>query len=415
MCPVCAGETLASPTRRPPRRSSATSRGGSRPGTAQPDQAGARRAVRDARSWPRRRGTGFDLLAWVLPLVGILGGRRRGRGCSRGAGPAVAKSRVRRSPRAAARPGARGAGRRRARALRWLEPRSRSRSSRASSRSLRRASCRSCPATSRRSRRSRSTGSGSAGRRGASWSRASRSRSASRGLRRCSGAAAAAIGGVLDKQRRRRSPASCSSCSGWRSGAAALAGADGRARHARGERGGSGSRALLGGAFAVCAAPCVGHGARGDPRRSRATRTPSCAASILLAAYSLGIAAAFVFVGIAFTRAMARVPLGARPLHVIRVASGATSSRSALLLFFDRDWWLNVATPPSPRLGRARAVLGRLRRPRASARSRGPTEQYSLTRSRAAAPIRRRSSGSAEPARAPLSSRPRRRSGRGSR
>ena len=66
----------------------------------------------------------------------------------------------------------------------------------------------------------------------------------------------------------------------------------------------SGSRALLGAAFAVCAAPCVGVllGAILALAADSRTVVRGC---ILLAAYSFGITVAFVAIGIAFTHAMA--------------------------------------------------------------------------------------------------------------
>ena len=76
----------------------------------------------------------------------------------------------------------------------------------------------------------------------------------------------------------RRSPASSSSCSGSRSWGCC------RARAARSRRGfctgarRRGSRVLLGGAFAVCAAPCVGTVLAGILRPRRATHARSCAA-----------------------------------------------------------------------------------------------------------------------------------------
>jgi cytochrome c-type biogenesis protein len=103
----------------------------------------------------------------------------------------------------------------------------------------------------------------------------------------------------------------------------------------------SGSRALLGAAFAVCAAPCVGVvlGAILALAADSRTVVRGC---ILLAAYSLGITAAFVVIGIAFTRAMAAFRWVRDHYNWIRVASGATLVALGLLLFFNRDWWLRV-------------------------------------------------------------------------
>ena len=103
----------------------------------------------------------------------------------------------------------------------------------------------------------------------------------------------------------------------------------------------SGSRALLGAAFAVCAAPCVGVvlGAILALAADSRTIVRGC---ILLAAYSLGITAAFVVIGIAFTRAMSAFRWVRNHYELIRVASGVTLVALGLLLFFNRDWWLRV-------------------------------------------------------------------------
>jgi len=111
-------------------------------------------------------------------------------------------------------------------------------------------------------------------------------------------------------------------------------GAIGRARA-------SGSRALLGAAFAVCAAPCVGVvlGAILALAADSRTVVRGC---ILLAAYSLGITVAFVAIGIAFTHAMAAFRWVRDHYDWIRYLSGGTLVVLGLLLFFNRDWWLRV-------------------------------------------------------------------------
>ena len=156
------------------------------------------------------------------------------------------------------------------------------------------------------------------------------------------GAAAAAIGGVLDKQQQTEVAGFVLVVLGlafagllpWPERVVA-AGALGRARA-------SGSRALLGGAFAVCAAPCVGITLAAILALAADSHTV-VRGVILLAAYSLGITAAFVLIGIAFTRAMAAFRWVRDHYTYIRVASGFTLVALGLLLFFDRDWWLNVA------------------------------------------------------------------------
>jgi cytochrome c-type biogenesis protein len=155
------------------------------------------------------------------------------------------------------------------------------------------------------------------------------------------GAAAAAVGGVLDKDRQ-------TEVAGFVLVVLGLAfagllpwperivgtGILGRARA-------SGSRALLGGAFAVCAAPCVGITLAAILALAADSRTV-VRGVILLGAYSLGITAAFVLIGIAFTRAMAAFRWVRDHYAWIQVGSGAILVALGLLLFFHRDWWLRV-------------------------------------------------------------------------
>jgi cytochrome c-type biogenesis protein len=154
------------------------------------------------------------------------------------------------------------------------------------------------------------------------------------------GAGAAAVGGVLDKQRQTEVAGFVLVVLGlafagllpWPERLVAP-GMLGRARA-------SGSRALLGGAFAVCAAPCVGITLAAILALAADSRTV-VRGVILLAAYSLGITAAFVLIGIAFTRAMAAFRWVRDHYTWIRVVSGAVLVALGLLLFFHRDWWLN--------------------------------------------------------------------------
>src|SRR5437868_5699432 len=64
-----------------------------------------------------------------------------------------------------------------------------------------------------------------------------------------------------------------------------------------------GSGALLGGAFAVCAAPCIGTVLAAVLVLASNTGT-LLKGAVLLAAYALGLAAAFLLAGVAFARAM---------------------------------------------------------------------------------------------------------------
>jgi cytochrome c-type biogenesis protein len=155
------------------------------------------------------------------------------------------------------------------------------------------------------------------------------------------GAAAAAIGGVLDNQRQTELAGFVLVVLGlafagllpWPERLVAP-GVLGKARR-------SGSRALLGCAFAVCAAPCVGITLAAILALAADSHTV-VRGVILLAAYSLGITAAFVLIGIAFTRAMAAFRWVRDHYNWIRVASGLVLVALGLLLFFHRDWWLRV-------------------------------------------------------------------------
>src|SRR6188474_1542042 len=97
-----------------------------------------------------------------------------------------------------------------------------------------------------------------------------------------------------------------------------------------------GSRALLGGAFGVCAAPCIGPALAGDA-------STAAQGSLLLLVYSLGLAVPFVLVGIGFDRAMGASRWLRDRYDVVRFISGALLVALGLLLFFDRFWWIRIA------------------------------------------------------------------------
>ena len=103
-----------------------------------------------------------------------------------------------------------------------------------------------------------------------------------------------------------------------------------------------GSRALLGGAFAVCAAPCIGTVLAAVLVLASDTGTVLRGAA-LLALYALGLGAAFLTAGLAFGRAMSAFRWIRTRYTLIQVASGITLVVLGLLLFFHRDWWLHVA------------------------------------------------------------------------
>ena len=114
--------------------------------------------------------------------------------------------------------------------------------------------------------------------------------------------------------------------------------APGLLRRARGR----GSSALLGGAFAVCAAPCIGTVLASILVLASSSGT-IVRGVILLAAYSLGLGAAFVLAGVAFAHAMRAFRFVRDHYAIVRGASGVTLVALGLLLFFNRDWWLRVA------------------------------------------------------------------------
>ena len=103
-----------------------------------------------------------------------------------------------------------------------------------------------------------------------------------------------------------------------------------------------GSNALLGGAFAVCAAPCIG-----TVLASILVLASSSGAVtrgiLLLAAYSLGLGAAFIGAGVAFAHAMRAFRFVRDHYQVVQVTSGVVLVALGLLFFFDRSWWLQLA------------------------------------------------------------------------
>lgn len=103
-----------------------------------------------------------------------------------------------------------------------------------------------------------------------------------------------------------------------------------------------GSGVLLGGAFAVCAAPCIGTVLAAVLVLASDTGTVLKGA-VLLAAYALGLGVAFILAGIAFARAMGAFRWLRDRYQLIQVASGLILVALGLLLFFHRDWWLHVA------------------------------------------------------------------------
>ena len=102
-----------------------------------------------------------------------------------------------------------------------------------------------------------------------------------------------------------------------------------------------GSSALLGAAFAVCAAPCIGTVLASILVLAGDTSSVVRGA-VLLAAYSAGLGLAFLLAAVAFTQAMGAFRWLRDHYNVIRIAGGLTLVALGLLLFFHYDWWLRV-------------------------------------------------------------------------
>jgi cytochrome c-type biogenesis protein len=101
-----------------------------------------------------------------------------------------------------------------------------------------------------------------------------------------------------------------------------------------------GSSLLLGGAFAVCAAPCIGTVLASI--LVLASTGAVLRGAVLLAVYSAGLGVAFLLVAVAFTQAMGAFRWLRDHYVVIRVSGGIMLVALGLLLFFHRDWWLRV-------------------------------------------------------------------------
>ncbi len=102
-----------------------------------------------------------------------------------------------------------------------------------------------------------------------------------------------------------------------------------------------GSRFALGGAFAVCAAPCIGPVLAAILVLAGSSDTV-LQGGLLLAVYSLGLAIPFVLAGAVFTRAMGAFRWLRDHYAAIQVASGAIMVSLGLLLFFERFYVLRI-------------------------------------------------------------------------
>jgi cytochrome c-type biogenesis protein len=104
----------------------------------------------------------------------------------------------------------------------------------------------------------------------------------------------------------------------------------------------TGSAALLGGAFGLCAAPCIGPVLAGILALAGEGQTVA-QGTLLLLVYSAGLALPFLAVGIGFDRALGAFRWLRDHYGSLRIVAGALLVALGLLLFFDRFWWLNVA------------------------------------------------------------------------
>jgi cytochrome c-type biogenesis protein len=102
-----------------------------------------------------------------------------------------------------------------------------------------------------------------------------------------------------------------------------------------------GSSFLLGGAFAVCAAPCIGP-VLGSILLLAGDSGTVLEGSVLLAAYALGLSVPFVLAAALFTPAMGVFRWLRDHYTTIRVASGLVLVAVGMLLFFGRFWWIRV-------------------------------------------------------------------------
>ena len=104
-----------------------------------------------------------------------------------------------------------------------------------------------------------------------------------------------------------------------------------------------GSRLLLGGAFAVCAAPCVG------PFLAEAFAAASNSETVLrgsawLAAYSAGLGVAFLLIAVFFVRGMTFFRWMRDHYRWFSLVGGAILVALGLLLFFDEFWRVQAYT-----------------------------------------------------------------------
>jgi cytochrome c-type biogenesis protein len=105
----------------------------------------------------------------------------------------------------------------------------------------------------------------------------------------------------------------------------------------------TGSRVLLGGAFAICAAPCVG------PFLAEAFAAASNSETVIrgsawLAAYSAGLGVAFLLAAVFFVRGMAFFRWMRDNYRIFSLVGGTILVALGLLLFFDEFYRVQVYT-----------------------------------------------------------------------
>lgn len=103
-----------------------------------------------------------------------------------------------------------------------------------------------------------------------------------------------------------------------------------------------GSSFLLGGAFAVSAAPCIGT-VLGSILVLAGSSDTALRGALLLASYSIGLGAAFVLAGVAFMGAMGVFRWLRDHFWLIRGVGGAVLVASGLMLFLHREYLARVA------------------------------------------------------------------------
>jgi cytochrome c-type biogenesis protein len=102
-----------------------------------------------------------------------------------------------------------------------------------------------------------------------------------------------------------------------------------------------GSSFLLGGAFAVCAAPCIGP-VLGSILLLAGDSGTVLEGSVLLAAYAAGLAVPFVLAAAVFTPAMGVFRWLRDHYLAIQVVSGLVLLTVGALLFFGRFYWVRI-------------------------------------------------------------------------